>query len=123
MGVQWPPKVIPLGELTRDDRPERGRYRDTGCDLHTACLTCPFERCRYDRPADSLSHAAVCKAERNRGRIQQALARGLNGPEIASETGLSLRTVYRHLSALGIRLPKGPRQRSRNIAFEHGGWR
>lgn len=35
-------------------------YVDKGCDLHPACLTCPFERCRYDAAPDyDLTHSTT----------------------------------------------------------------
>ena len=30
--------------------PENTLYEDTGCDLASSCLSCPFVRCRYDYP-------------------------------------------------------------------------
>ena len=33
-----------------DALPEHLHYRDGGCDLFAACLTCPLPHCRYDVP-------------------------------------------------------------------------
>ena len=37
-------------KIRREALPEYANYRDTGCDLATSCLSCPFVRCRHDYP-------------------------------------------------------------------------
>lgn len=60
-------------------------YRDTGCDWHPACLTCPFTQCRYDLPY------VVGVQVRQLGKT------GRSVPEISRMLGVSRATVYRHL--------------------------
>ena len=31
--------------------PEQQQYRDTGCDVAPACLSCPLSACKHDDPA------------------------------------------------------------------------
>ena len=51
-----PPRAAAAAETLRRPREDAlpdalitdGRYRDDGCDLFTACLSCPLPQCRYD---------------------------------------------------------------------------
>jgi hypothetical protein len=44
-----PREVLPF--VRNDALPGRGdHYVDTGCELATACLSCPLPRCQYDAP-------------------------------------------------------------------------
>ncbi len=77
-----------------DALPENTRYVDTGCDVHSNCLTCPLVRCRYDEPGGA-------RRIRSRGRDQTIVARRRAGEgveEIASRIGVSRRTVFRALA-------------------------
>ena len=60
-------------------------YRDTGCDWHPKCLTCPFAQCRYDLP-----HVVGVQ-------VRQLDRMGRSVPEISRMLGVSRATVYRHL--------------------------
>jgi hypothetical protein len=76
----------------RDALPEYSDYPDTGCQYWSACLSCPFERCRFD--ADRV------EAERL-WNMQQALelrAQGLTVRTVAAKLELSERTVMRLLA-------------------------
>ena len=83
----------------RDLLPEEHVYRDKGCSIHGACLTCPLSRCRYERPpkAALLDVAAL-----------QMLTLVESGMEIAAaarQLGRSPRTGYRqvqHLRDVGL---------------------
>ena len=86
------------GEVTRrarsDALPENTRYVDTGCEVHSSCLTCPLVRCRYDEPG-----GARRLISRGRDRSIVALRRrGMGFEEIASRFGVSRRTVFRALA-------------------------
>jgi len=82
-------------ELVRADAlPENASYRDTGCDLHSACLTCPLVRCRYDRR----SGVRGLRNEFRDARIRRLRRQGKSVPQIMAETGVSRRTVYRVLA-------------------------
>lgn len=70
--------------------PENTSYKDTGCSYWHACLTCPFERCRYDRPMRRLTTINV-------GQIFEMHGSGMTRVNIAAATGVSKRTVYRVL--------------------------
>ncbi len=52
-------RIVPAEEchangrkIRREALPEYANYRDTGCDLAPSCLSCPFVRCRYDKPEE-----------------------------------------------------------------------
>lgn len=74
--------------------PEQQEYRDGGCDLHAACLSCPFPACRYDLPGGAPELLAMVRA----GRVREAAGRGLAPGEIAQELGISRRMVFRDLA-------------------------
>lgn len=80
----------PHVEFVGTDRlPEDTPYRDTGCRLFQACLTCPLPACRHDigsRAADALAKAYV---------LRLLLRRGLSVDEAANVLGVSRRTVFR----------------------------
>ncbi|OGT54303.1 MAG: hypothetical protein A3E01_15170 [Gammaproteobacteria bacterium RIFCSPHIGHO2_12_FULL_63_22] len=79
-----------------DSLPEHKVYLDTGCDLHANCLTCPFERCRYDEPSPGRGLAVKTRL------MEQELAglrrQGLTMDEIAQRWGVARRTAYRVLA-------------------------
>ena len=70
-------------------------YRDDGCDIHHACLSCPLPACRYDRPADGSRVAAAWSRAQIRERFYAGRQTGVS---LAAEMGVSRRTVYRALA-------------------------
>ena len=72
--------------------PEYYDYRDTGCELHPACLSCPLPFCQYDRLPD------VARADERRLEARELRAHGLRYPEIAAMMGVTERTVFRALA-------------------------
>lgn len=68
---------------------------DEGCSLHPACLTCPFERCRYDGLAEVQQQQAM---DARASAIRRLRADGLTIAEIAGQLGISRRTAQRALS-------------------------
>ncbi len=88
-----PMRGLPGGRA--DALPEYATYRDTGCDLHPRCLSCPLPRCRYDEPGgvrgirNEARDAAIIALHR-RGR--------LSVNTIAQRFGVSRRTVFRVLA-------------------------
>lgn len=73
-------------------------YRDTGCELAPACLTCPLPRCRYDEPGGvGAAQALAERVDRNR-RIVALRGTGVEAREIASVVGVSVRSVFRVLA-------------------------
>ncbi len=73
-----------------------GRYRDGGCDLFVACLSCPLPQCRYD-----VAGGARTMLNRVRDDEIRCLRRELAVPvdEIARRFRISRRTVFRALRA------------------------
>lgn len=72
-------------------------YRDTGCRLHSACLTCPFAVCVYEAPGstkelmrDQAEAKATAKAE-----AVKLLDAGTPVPVVAQQMRVSTRTVHR----------------------------
>lgn len=77
--------------LRSDMLPENADYRDTGCDLHGSCLTCPFEQCRYELAVP------IQEARARSAKVRELRAAGWGIDEIAAHVGLSRRQVFRDL--------------------------
>lgn len=69
-------------------------FSDDGCDLHPACLTCPFAKCRYDVSHDGRK---LAKEVRDSEVIGIAATEGLDARELGQRFGVSKRTAYRIL--------------------------
>ena len=84
----------PAGYGRDDQYPEhligRGNYRDTGCDIAPACLSCHLPVCRYDMPPN-------WKIEERNARIVAYRNDGANVKQITAELNVSSRTVTRIL--------------------------
>jgi hypothetical protein len=81
-------------KVRRDALPEQLDYRDPGCELSPTCLRCPLERCRYDEPGGARRLILDSRDEtlvRRRGD-------GTDIDDLASEFGLSRRSVFRVLA-------------------------
>lgn len=78
-----------------DTLPEYRRYRDTGCEYHPACLTCPFQVCRFEtqRGLPSL------RREQDAVRAKELRTAGHTGEAIARVLGRSRREVWRLLAS------------------------
>ncbi len=76
-----------------DALPEFTRYRDSGCDVSTSCLTCPLPRCRYEEPGGL--RALLNKTRDKQIAVQRAT--GVPVAELATRFGVSRRTVFRVL--------------------------
>jgi transposase-like protein len=88
----------PEGEARCGAYPEETDYKDTGCDLHPACLTCPFEYCRYDKHTTRPQNIGLVAFEKYRVDNQQArqLRReGMTVQRISEHLNISKRTVLR----------------------------
>ncbi len=79
----------------RDALPEHTQYADTGCDLHSNCLTCPLARCRYDEPGGA---RRLLSDERDHSILVLQSEAGLPVSALAERFGLSRRTVFRDLA-------------------------
>lgn len=84
-----------------DRLPEFTTYRDTGCDIHPSCLTCPLPQCRYDDPG--WFHRQQ-RAQRDAEILKVRLAEALPVEELAARFGISTRTVHRVLSRRSARI-------------------
>lgn len=78
-----------------DLRPELVNYRDSGCNLHPACLSCPLPRCQYEGRADS----QTAERERRNAAILAAWRDVLSAAVIAREVGMSRRRVHSIIQA------------------------
>lgn len=77
-----------------DRLPELTGYRDTGCDIHPVCLTCPLPRCRYDEPGWRQREE---RDQRDSELLQIRLRNAISVEELAARFGVSARTVHRIL--------------------------
>jgi hypothetical protein len=84
-----------LGHSKLDGLPEDYAYADLGCDLAPSCLRCPFEQCRYDEPGGL---RGAMRRQRD-AELRAAKAQGAHPVELAVRFGVSIRSVYRVISA------------------------
>ena len=82
----------------RDELPEYTTYSDTGCDLYRSCLGCPLPACRFDDE----QAAQNVRLGRRAARVMELVEAGIAVDAIASEFGVSKRTVFRDLSRRGV---------------------
>lgn len=88
--ARWP-------RLALDRLPELTRYHDSGCDLHSACLTCPLPRCQYDEPEATKPGRTTAQQLRNDEVLAVFQRERLSTQEIARRFNVSKRTVRRIL--------------------------
>ena len=72
--------------------PENVVYKDTGCDLFPACLTCPLPRCRYDVDGGA---RIMLNYTRNREIWRMRCEKEFTINEIMEYFQVSRRTVFR----------------------------
>lgn len=92
-------RVIGKRKTRSDALPEYAHYGDTGCDLASSCLVCPFSACRYDTPGGL---QRLRNQERNQ-HIVSLCAAGVSRAELAVLAGLSILTV-RHIIRVAERV-------------------
>lgn len=86
-------------QLTRvDTLPEYKVYYDTGCNLHPHCLTCPLERCQYERGVEPI---ITERAHATAATVTHLRLQGLPRAVIAAMLGISERTVSRYCPLRG----------------------
>lgn len=78
----------------RSALPEYHDYRDTGCLLHSACLTCPESSCAMETRM-GVNHVRLRNRDR---RVHLARSNGSTVRQLMAHFSLSRRTVYRVLS-------------------------
>jgi len=84
-------------KLREDALPEHARYVDTGCELHSACLTCPLPVCK-----EEVSQGARAIRAHMRGlQVRLLRSEGHTVEWVAQVMGLSIRTVFRLSSDIG----------------------
>ncbi len=86
--------AAPTRRPREDALPEHLEYRDAGCDLFAACLTCPLPRCRYDEPGGA---RAMLNRVRDQDIRRLRIEAHLPVDEIATRFRVSRRTVFRAL--------------------------
>jgi hypothetical protein len=68
-------------------------YRDDGCEVWHACLSCPLPRCIYEEPRRTTSQLT---AKRTRNAEIARLSRdGWSARELAARFGLTRRHIFR----------------------------
>ena len=94
--VQHPaPNRHTKGRKIRSDAlPEHAHFQDLGCELAPSCLRCPLVRCRYDEPGGARK---ILRDPRDEA-IRIRRAEGAEIDALASEFGLSRRSVFRVLA-------------------------
>ncbi len=75
----------------REAYAEHVHYRDTGCDVHPACLSCPLPECKYEY---SVENVTEMRARRD-DAIQRDRKKGMTVPAIARKHRVSERVVQR----------------------------
>ena len=79
--------------IKRPALPEEVVYRDTGCDVHHACLSCPLPVCKYEEGQPRATLWAPVRARNE--EIRALYATGTDAKALAAQYGLSLHTVWK----------------------------
>lgn len=87
--------AIELDKMHRIDAyPENTDYRDEGCELNPACLTCPLEVCRFDLPYG----VQTLRTSTRMDQARDLRRHGRTVVQIGQELGISRRSVFRLLA-------------------------
>lgn len=82
-----------------DGAPDTVDYRDTGCDLHDKCLTCPFVVCQYDlesaKPKAKAKEPVKRKTEYRREQLIAHLQQGKSLVDAALLVGIKANAARR----------------------------
>lgn len=89
--------TMPAGIQLERDPLEFTNWRDTGCDLNPACLTCPFARCRYDEPPRL---EQTTRLRSRNARILELTRSGRTAADVSREMNISTRTIERVRQAM-----------------------
>lgn len=86
--------MVTHAKVGGDALPERVRYRDVGCELYSACLTCPLPVCKEELTQGTQAVRAYMRG------LQIALLRneGRTVKWIAQVMGISVRGVYKSVA-------------------------
>ena len=77
-----------------DILPEDLNWKDTGCEIHDACLDCPRDKCIEDEPRGRQRMRMSSRAS----KMVMLRARGRSVKDIARIFEVSIRTVQRALA-------------------------
>ena len=75
---------------------EYGNWRDTGCQLHPSCLSCPLERCIEEVPRGKQRLRLDSRA----GAMSELRRQGCTARQVAAAFGVSIRTVQRAMEKI-----------------------
>lgn len=78
-----------IGAPTPDSVPERAQYRDEGCRLFAACLSCPLPVCAMEMPPK------VAGTFLREQELMAILASGRSAAEAAAMLHVSRRSIFR----------------------------
>ena len=81
-------------ESASERLPDVETFRDSGCSLHSSCLTCPLPRCRYDDPGWLQREE---RDSRDAEVLRLKARHQLSVDQLADKFGVSTRTVHRIL--------------------------
>lgn len=76
-------------------QPDDINWKDNGCDLNPACLSCPLPRCIEEEPRGKQKLRMLARAS----HMAQLKRQGKSTREIAALFNISQRTVQRVLAA------------------------
>jgi predicted transcriptional regulator YheO len=77
--------------------PEGREWPDTGCELHSRCLTCPFEECQYETTYEAKREAKIADMMELTHKLYST---GLTQKEVAERLNISRRQVIRYLQGV-----------------------
>lgn len=75
---------------------EDSNWKDTGCELHSHCLDCPFTRCLEDKPRGKQQARLKLRAS-----AMRKMRRSNSVHEVAMAFGVCIRTVQREMKRKG----------------------
>ncbi len=87
-----------------DRLPEDLHYPDTGCNVHSSCLTCPMPQCVYDETPETRAAAQHERDEAIFRRYLEAMGSGgrrcLDIQSLADHFSVSRRTIHRAIQRI-----------------------
>lgn len=72
---------------------EYSNWKDTGCELHSLCLECPFPRCLEEKPRGKQRLRLKTRAS----AMRKMRRSGISVRVVAMAFGVSVRTVQREM--------------------------
>jgi len=81
-----------------DKFPDDRGYQDTGCDLFSRCLECPFPKCRHDEEFSRSPRLSVKQIYQRNEEIRMLRRQGASTEQLLSQFGISRRQFVRILA-------------------------